>query len=64
MWSRSRTDMKRVDAFCDSCDSEFGVELIDSEAAVKFCPLCGERLEDEIETIEIDEDFMEQDWED
>ena len=56
--------MKRIDAFCESCDSEFGVELIDSEAVVKFCPLCGERLEDEIETIEIDEDFMEQDWED
>ena len=56
--------MKRVDAFCESCDSEFGVELIDPEAVVIFCPLCGERLEDEIETIEIDEDFMEQDWED
>jgi hypothetical protein len=26
--------------------------------------VCGSPLEDEVETIEIDEDFMEQDWED
>ena len=56
--------MKRIDAFCDSCDSEFGIELIDGEIVVKYCPICGAKLEDEVETIEIDEDLMEQDWED
>ncbi len=56
--------MKRIDAFCDSCDSEFSIELIDSESTAKYCPVCGEKLEDDIETIEIDEDFMEEDWED
>ena len=55
--------MKRVDAFCGSCDSEFSVELIDSESKAKYCPVCGAVI-DEVESIEIDEDFMEQDWED
>lgn len=63
MWIRSRTNMKRVDAFCGSCDSEFGIELIDAESKAKYCPVCGEVI-DEVETIEIDEDFMEEGWED
>ena len=54
--------MKRVEAFCESCDSEFGIELIDPEAVVKFCPICGAKLDD-IEIINLDEDFMEEDWE-
>jgi len=55
--------MKRVDAFCGSCDSEFSIELIDAESKAKYCPVCGEVI-DEVETIEIDEDFMEEGWED
>ena len=55
--------MKKVEAFCDNCITEFSVELVDGEAEVKYCPVCGSPLEDEVETIEIDEDFMEQDWE-
>ena len=56
--------MKKVEAFCDDCITEFSVELVDGEVEVKYCPVCGSALEDEVETIEIDEDFMEQDWED
>ena len=56
--------MKKVEAFCDNCITEFSVELVDGEVDVKYCPVCVSPLEDEVETIEIDEDFMEQDWED
>ena len=63
MWSRSRTDMKRIEAFCDSCDSEFSVELIDTEIVAKYCPICGSELDD-AEVINLDEDFMEEGWED
>ena len=55
--------MKRIEAFCDSCDSEFSIELIDSESTAKYCPVCGEELDDS-EVINLDEDFLEQDWED
>jgi len=64
VWVGDRTNMKKVETFCDNCVTEFSVELIDGEAVVKYCPVCGSPLEDEVETIEIDEDFMEQDWED
>ena len=63
MWSRSRTDMRRVEAFCESCDSEFSVELVDTEIAIKYCPVCGAELDD-AEVIDLDEDFLEEDWED
>ena len=56
--------MKRIDAFCDSCESEFGIELIDSEIVVKYCPVCGEKLDNDVEEISLDEDFMQEDWED
>lgn len=56
--------MKRVDAFCDSCDSEFGIELIDTEIKVRYCPICGEKLSDDIQEIDLDPEFMEEDWED
>ena len=52
MWIRSRTNMKRVDAFCGSCDSEFGIELIDSESEAKYCPVCGAVIDD-VETYRI-----------
>ena len=55
--------MKRVDAFCGSCDSEFGIELIDSESEAKYCPVCGAVIDD-VDTLNIDEDFMEEGWED
>jgi len=55
--------MKRVEAFCDSCDSEFGIDLIDTEITVKYCPICGAKL-DNSEIIDLDEDFLEEDWED
>ena len=63
MWSRSRTDMKRIEAFCESCDSEFSIELVDTEIVVKYCPVCGAELDD-AEVIDLDEEFMEEDWED
>ena len=58
--------MKRIDAFCDSCESEFGVELIDTEVVVKYCPVCGEKLSDEVlEEMSLDNDaWLEEDWED
>ena len=55
--------MKRVEAFCESCHSEFSIELIDAEIVVKYCPVCGAELDD-AEVINLDEDFMEEDWED
>ena len=55
--------MKRVEAFCESCHSEFSIELIDTEIVVKYCPVCGAELDD-AEVINLDEDFMEEDWED
>jgi uncharacterized paraquat-inducible protein A len=55
--------MKRIEGFCDSCDSEFSVELIDSESIAKHCPVCGEKL-DQSEMMILDEDFLEEDWED
>jgi Zn finger protein HypA/HybF involved in hydrogenase expression len=45
--------MKKVEAFCDNCITEFSVELVDNEVVVKYCPVCGSALEDEVETIEI-----------
>ena len=62
MWSRSRTDMRRIEAYCDKCNSEVGIELIDSEITIKYCPVCGAELED-YELYNLDEAFMEEDWE-
>jgi|MDTC01.3.fsa_nt_gb hypothetical protein len=45
--------MKRIDAFCDECESEYTIELVDSETAVKYCPVCGAE-------IDCDEDALNQ----
>ena len=55
--------LKRIDAFCESCDSEFNIELVDHEAIAKYCPVCGAEL-DQSEIVVIDDDFMHEDWED
>jgi len=54
--------MLKIDACCESCDSEFSVELVDTEIVVKYCPVCGAELDD-AEVIDLDEEFMEEDWE-
>ena len=55
--------MLRVDAWCDSCNAEFSVDLVDNELVVKYCPVCG-AIVDDVETINLDEDFLDEDWED
>jgi Zn finger protein HypA/HybF involved in hydrogenase expression len=55
--------MRRVEAFCESCDSEFSIELVDTEIVVKYCPVCGAEL-DQDDLIDFDQDPMEEDWED
>ena len=55
--------MKRIEAYCDKCNSEVGIELIDSEINIKYCPVCGVELED-YELYNLDDAFMEEDWED
>ena len=62
MWSRSKEVMLKIDAWCDSCDTEFSVDLVNTELVAKYCPVCG-AIVDDIETINLDEDFMEEDWE-
>ena len=54
--------MLKIDAWCDSCDTEFSVDLVNTELVAKYCPVCG-AIVDDIETINLDEDFMEEDWE-
>ena len=56
--------MRRIEAFCESCDSEFSIELVDTEIIVKYCPVCGAEL-DQDDLIDFDQDPMIEieDWE-
>jgi|TARA_B110000977_G_scaffold116957_1_gene151125 predicted RNA-binding Zn-ribbon protein involved in translation (DUF1610 family) len=40
---------------CYSCGLEFEVKCVDTDAVVKFCPLCGIDIEEEFESqLEMD----------
>ena len=55
--------MREVEAFCDECESEFKISLIDSETAIKYCPVCGEEIDCDEDALDKWPDQSEEDWE-
>ena len=54
--------MKEVEAFCDECETEFAITLVDSEAAVKYCPVCGSPIDCDEDALDHWPEDSEEDW--
>lgn len=51
--------MNEQDIICPFCDSEFHIETEDDDAAVAFCPYCGEELDSDDDG---DYDYTDEDY--